>query len=476
MSNTAAAWILWGPLVLFAGPTLTTSGPDDGPEEDDGRVAWRYTDKELTVTITRVGGKEWVAERSDGKRPIYDETNRTAENVELQNRDTKLFVRLHTDRAYWRRPKDENWTLWVKGNWVAAPTKRVDSAVRNDHRILLALFVPRDRKPTPNFQRKIGVVMAMVNDLYQMDLKAKGYQVSDLRFESKDDKPVVQVIQGDREAKFYNNAPGYNGDEQWRRLLPEIRSKVGNPQARVMVVFAETFDDGPADHLWPGVIARGAYYGTEGGLAVFSTHVLGDQFCAGTVAEQKKLFFDETPIRGRKAWGRSMNSPRSAFAEAAIGGVAHELGHALGLPHDRRQDNQDIMGNGFRNLRWNYGAASARRVGFSEDNARLLMSSRYLATDLDLKDSQPPVVELTQVSRGPQGLVVNVKTTDDRGLRAIAFLDRNAGSLIGGRKLTGKIQEFRQTLTPLNAKSVDVKLQVIVTDNGGHQRRASLDK
>jgi hypothetical protein len=84
-------------------------------------------------------------------------------------------------------------------------------------------------------------------------------------------------------------------------VLPEIRFKVGNPQHSVNVVFAETFDEGPADHLWPGVIARGAYYGADGGLAVFSTHLIQDQFCAATVAEQQRRFFDETPVRGRKA-------------------------------------------------------------------------------------------------------------------------------------------------------------------------------
>jgi hypothetical protein len=152
--------------------------------------------------------------------------------------------------------------------------------------------------------------------------------------------------------------------------------------------------------------------------------------------------------------------------------VAHELGHALGLPHDRRDDSREIMGNGFRNLRWNFDAASPRRVGFSDENAALLMSSRYLASDLDLRDDQPPRIDAMQVARGPNGWTVAVKASDNVGLRAIVFIDREAGSIVGGRKLSGRTQTFQETLSAIKATS-GLKLQAVVTDDGGNQTRSS---
>jgi putative peptidase family protein len=435
------------------------------------RRAWRYTQKDLSVTITHKGGKEWVAERSDGNRPAYDEIERTGEYITLQNRETKLFVRLHADQAFWRRPKDENWTPWVRGAWVDAPVRPAAIAPAHDRRIRLAYFIPRDRSPTPNYQQKIRVVMAIVAELYLQDLRSKGYRTEGLRFETEGSQPVVHLVRGEREASYYNNSPAYTADQQWQRLLPEIRSKAGDSQRQVVVVFTETYDDGPAEHLWPGVIARGAYFTADGGLAVFSAHLLRDEFCAVTLEAQRRLLFDQTPVRGRKAWGHRIDSPRCEFVEDGIGAVAHELGHALGLPHDRREDTRDIMGNGFRNLRWNFGEPSGKRIGFSEENAWLLMSSRYLATDLRMTDNQPPQVERVQIAKDQAGWTATVRASDNTGLRAVVFIDRSAGSVVTGRKLSGTAQEFRQRLPGTDARSRGVRLQVIVTDDGGNQTR-----
>src|SRR4029453_3922314 len=141
-----------------------------------------------------------------------------------------------------------------------APGQRADGPAAGAHRVRLAYFVPRDRNPVANYQARIPVGRGIVADLYLQDLRGKGYQTEGIRFESESSGPIVQLVRGDREASYYNSAPGYEANEQWRRLGPEIRAKVANPQRQVTVVFAETYDEGPAEHLWPGVIARGAYF------------------------------------------------------------------------------------------------------------------------------------------------------------------------------------------------------------------------
>jgi hypothetical protein len=257
--------------------------------------------------------------------------------------------------------------------------------------------------------------------------------------------------------------------------VPEIRAAIGDTNRHLIVVFAETYDDGPADHLWPGVIARGAYYSADGGLAIFSAHILRDEFCALTVEAQRRLFIDNTPIAGRKAWGHGMNSPRSEFVEDGIGAVAHELGHAVGLPHDLRRDDVDIMGNGFRNLRWNVSGTDpkGRVVAFSSENARLLMSSRYLADDLLLEDNQPPKVEMTISRSRSTSLNVALNCTDDSGLRAAVLFDVNQDTIVAGRALDGTQVRFQENISGAKTMAGEIEIRAIVTDNGGNHARST---
>jgi hypothetical protein len=214
---------------------------------------------------------------------------------------------------------------------------------------------------------------------------------------------------------------------------------------------------------------------------VYSSWILKDDFSALDRDAQQQLFFDRTPIRGRKAFGsRVPGSPRYEFVEDAFGAVLHELGHALGLPHDYRSP-RDVMGSGFRELRWNVDRRSPanRRASFSADNARMLMSSRYLAEDLDLRDFDPPVVELELTRRG-RALEASVRAADETGLRAALFYDRTiqASSVVEGRRLTGTQQEFRQLLPPeLLEPGRTPTIEIFVSDDGGNVTRvtATLD-
>lgn len=438
------------------------------------RTAWHFTNEDVVATITRQEDGSWIGIRNDGRRPVYDEIEITDDYILIQNRQTMLFLRLHEDWGYWKRPTDEDWTRWIRGEWTDGIPEGPLPASLGGHLIRVAYFVPTDRNPADEYAQRIRTILSVVSDLYGYSLSNRGYDFDGLPFEETDGEVVIHLIRGEHDAAHYHNAPQYNANEQWRRIAPEVRSHLGSTDEQVILVFAETYGFGSAENLWPGTIARGAYYTADGGLAIYSSHLLQNQFGASSLTELRDLFFDQTPVQGRRALGHEMNTPRCEFVEDGIGAIAHELGHAFGLPHDRREDSLYIMGNGFRNLRWNLDPQERRRVTFSEENARLLMSSRYIANDLDLEDSEPPVIELEQLSSNANSQLILVRASDNTGLRAIVFQDTEAGSIITGDRLSGTEQELRQRL-PLNGTGgFPINLQVIVTDDGGHQTRARL--
>jgi hypothetical protein len=139
------------------------------------------------------------------------------------------------------------------------------------------------------------------------------------------------------------------------------------------------------------------------------------------------------------------------------------------------------MGQGFRRIRWNFAQPPQPQNGgvFSEDNIRMLLSSRYLATDLDVNDLSPPDLRVRVVDakrdKRSASLTVEVDASDDRGLRAVLFLCVQQDSVVGGRQLSGTRQTFRQQLAIDPAISGEVAIDVTVTDVGGNYvtRRAS---
>ena len=131
------------------------------------------------------------------------------------------------------------------------------------------------------------------------------------------------------------------------------------------------------------------------------------------------------------------------------------------------------MGNGFRNLRWNFAAKPdpKRRARFSDLNARILYSSRYLAPDCDFSDQSPPNLELKWVGNpGPGASAVRVQVTasDDRALRAIAFFDPEQDLVVEGRALSGRSKSFEQSLKLKSSADGQVRVQGLLTDMGGN--------
>jgi hypothetical protein len=475
-------------IVLVHLPSFANAADETPTSGNLKRVVWQFvalTKEKPTLHFRHRTGKEWLLEQPGGSPVAVDELSRTDEAVILQNRKTKLIYRLTEGRGFWRQPKDdeENWKKWVIGKWVTPvrPATRPSgpppgesktaTSEAESREVQLVYFVPSDRKPVDNYRRRIGVIMEIVSEIFRDDLRRKRYQTEGFRLDHDDDGPIVHLVEADGPVRSFNDAPRYDTNEQWKQVVPVVREQLGLRDNQVVVVFAETYEDGPAEYAWPGNIALGAYYSADSGMAVFSAYLLQDEFCGLTLAEQRRRFFDATPVPGRRAWGQPMNSARGKFSENGIGAVAHELGHAFGLPHDRRRDDQFIMGNGFRNLRRNFSPSSPNRVGFSNENAALLMSSRYLNSELNVTDNEPPKVELKLVVEKPRSLFAEVTASDNTSLRSVVFSDGVAGTIVDGQKLNGSSKKLRHRINQAKLKDGSVEIRVIVTDEGGNQTR-----
>jgi hypothetical protein len=353
---------------------------------------------------------------------------------------------------------------------VVRPDSLKDLGRKN--KVRLVYFIPKDRRPTADYAEKIAVLMTFVNDLYVRDLRSKDYGAVGLDFEFQGGKPLVGLVSGKESAAEYNGEPNYDVHRQWKRILPEVEAALGKAGENLYVIFVETYSDGPVKFEWAGGLALGARFSSNGGVGMFSAWVLRDEFCATTIEGQLKYLADNTPIAGRTALHRMKpDSPRFEFIEDGFGAVAHELGHAFGLTHDRRADDVDIMGNGFRNLRNNYVAAPGPKAGFLMESARMLRWSRFIAPDVDLSDNQPPAARIehpTKLRAGATTILLGGDLTDDKNLAAILFFAPKLDWVIGGFDLQGRQVRLNEALIVPPLEKGPFDLVVYLIDRGGN--------
>lgn len=131
------------------------------------------------------------------------------------------------------------------------------------------------------------------------------------------------------------------------------------------------------------------------------------------------------------------------------------------------------MGVGFRNISFNFERRPDpnKTVGFSKENAWLLMSSRYLMTRFNTIDFDPPTADL-KLTRLPNGEInAELKMQDQlSSLSAVVltYFDTST-SLMTGSQLKGKATTFKTTLP--KPRDTVTEVRAYITDAGGNMLR-----
>lgn len=197
----------------------------------------------------------------------------------------------------------------------------------------IAYFVPSDRQPIANRVERLDRVMTEVQKFYREGMVQNGYGPMTFQLDRNSDGSLrIFQINGRHPMRDY----GRNDSSKVRQEVKEALAREGISMDRETVVVFELlleWRDGKAVEVGPYVGGGGTTSGTA------------------WVYDDERL---DPRLLSSKKPGGFYNRPCSLgeFNSHYIGGLAHELGHGLGLPHDcerndeRRAKGKSLMGGG----------------------------------------------------------------------------------------------------------------------------------
>ena len=195
-------------------------------------------------------------------------------------------------------------------------------------------FIPADMEPFANREERLGRVMTHVQEFYRKGMEAHGFGPKTFALEwIEPGKLRIYTIKGQKKQTEYGrNDSGVVRNEVKAAMQTQYNINIDNEH---VVIFQSLL-------RWEGNTATelGPYVG--GGSALSGTAWVYDDplLDAAKLASKDPGGYYHRPV--------SMGQ----FNTHYIGGVAHELGHAFGLPHDKETDEQgktlgtSLMGSG----------------------------------------------------------------------------------------------------------------------------------
>lgn len=223
--------------------------------------------------------------------------------------------------------------LRIRDRYMAiapAPSKRT---------LHLVLWTPSDREPIEGFQERLSRVMLDIQAFYRSEMERMGFGPMTFWLDMETEHQVrIHVVRGKSPYDQYNVG---SGDRIRRECLSTLREAGIDADRETIVIFCNMSQWDPVAMT----MRQNSPYYAAGGLRQ------GTAWQVDSALLDAKRLNEREPFITDGQYGRiSVGRYNSIF----VGGVCHELGHALGLPHSKERPDEaramgtSLMGSGNR--------------------------------------------------------------------------------------------------------------------------------
>ncbi len=209
----------------------------------------------------------------------------------------------------------------------------------NGDTLRVIYFVPKDVEPQADYQQRLTRIMLDMQSFYRDEMQRNGFGSDVFPLEIKDGKLKVHLVRGRDDHTQYKHE---SGNKTVQEIRAALRDTINLDREHVLIFhgMCTKKDDGSYFFYAP-------YYGDGS-----SNHIRGLCHAADCeMLDPNHLTNTDAQVRYNEHYGDYTQS-LAEFNTKYLGGIAHEMGHGLSLPHnaespeEKRQFGPALMGAG----------------------------------------------------------------------------------------------------------------------------------